>query len=266
MASKQSPPSATQLDGRVVVITGAAGGIGEAAARLCVKEGARVFLVDRDSARLKSVADSLGEAAWALTADVAEADTAARYVSGAQVHFGKLDVAMLNAGTAGRISPIEKITVEDFDDVMRVNVRSVWSGLAALFPAMRANGGGSIVVTASTGGLLGAPQVAPYIASKHAVIGLVKSAAIEGARDHIRVNAVAPAPIDTPMMAQINQGLGAGDAARSRSRTIAHVPMGRYGTAEEVANMMLFLASDQSSYSTGGVYLLDGGMAAGIYP
>ena len=138
--------------------------------------------------------------------------------------------------------------------------------MAALFPVMKKSGGGSIVVTASTGGVSGASYVAPYIASKHAVIGLVKSAALEGARHGIRVNAVAPAPIDTPMMSRINEGLGKGNSELSRTRTLAHVPMRRYGTAAEVARMLVFIASDDASFATGGVYLLDGGSSAGIYP
>jgi NAD(P)-dependent dehydrogenase (short-subunit alcohol dehydrogenase family) len=166
---------------------------------------------------------------------------------------------------AGTIAPIQSVTASDFDRVMAVNVRSVWSGIAALFPVMKKDGG-SIVVTASTGGVMGAQMVSPYIASKHAVIGLVKSAALEGAKYGIRVNAVAPAPIDTAMMGHINKGLGAGDAEKSRKRTIAHVPMQRYGTAEEVARTMVFLASGDASYTTGAVYLVDGGMAAGLYP
>lgn len=255
-----------RLRERVAVITGAANGIGAAAARLCVAEGARVVLVDRDRPRLEALQTDLGENnAAALQADVADHDTAARYVSLALERFGHLDVALLNAGMAGTIAPIHKVTPEEFDRILAVNVRSVWSGIAASFPAME-TAGGSIVVTASTGGVMGAQQVAPYIASKHAVIGLVKSAAIEGARFGIRVNAVAPAPIDTAMMQQINLGLGDGDAERSRARTIAHVPLRRFGTAEEVAKMMVFLASGEASYCTGGTYLLDGGMAAGIYP
>ena len=254
-----------RLHERVAVITGAANGIGEAAARLCVAEGARVVLVDRDAPRLEALQSDLGEkAAASLVADVADHDTATRYVTLAQERFGRLDVVLLNAGMAGTIAPIHRVTPEDFDRILAVNVRSVWSGMAAAFLAMKSSGG-SIVVTASTGGLMGAQQVAPYIASKHAVIGLVKSAAIEGARFGIRVNAVAPAPIDTAMMQHINQGLGAGDAERSRARTIAHVPLQRFGTPEEVARMMVFLASGEAGNCTGGTYLLDGGMGAGIY-
>lgn len=254
----------TKLSGRVAVITGAASGIGEAAAKLCVAHGARILMVDHDEMRLAAAAKSIGGNALTLHADVGDPDTAARYVSFAMEHLGRLDIAFLNAGIAGKVCRIEAVAVSDFDEVMRVNVRSVWSGIAALFPVMQAAGGGSIVVTASTGGMRGAPMVAPYVASKHAVVGLVRSAALEGARHNIRVNAVAPAPIDTPMMTHIDSGLGRGDLDRARARTLSHIPMRRYGTADEVAKMMLFLASEDSSYCTGGVYLLDGGSTAGI--
>ena len=221
-------------------------------------------MVDRDAVRLAAVAEAIGDAAASFQADVGEAHAAAAYVEHAMARFGRVDIALLNAGIAGKVCRIEDVTAEDFDEIMRTNVRSVWSGLAALFPVMRLAGGGSIVVTASTGGVMGASMVAPYIASKHAVIGLVKSAALEGARHNIRVNAVAPSPIDTPMMAHIDRGLGHGDAASARVRTLAHVPMRRYGTADEVARMMVFLASADAGFCTGGVHLVDGGAAAGI--
>ncbi len=264
--SELTKAESEKLSGRVVIVTGAASGIGEAAARQCVFQGAQVLLVDRDVERLEALSRSIGSSAMTFAGDVAEPDTASRYVAAALERFGRLDIALLNAGIAGKIGPIESVSSDDFDHIIRVNVRSVWSGMAALFPVMKNAGGGSIVVTASTGGVLGAPFVAPYIASKHAVIGLVKSAALEGARHRIRVNAVAPAPIDTPMMSQINNALGSGDAELSRTRTLAHVPMRRYGTASEVAKMLVFIASDDASFATGGVYLLDGGLSAGIFP
>jgi NAD(P)-dependent dehydrogenase (short-subunit alcohol dehydrogenase family) len=254
-----------ELKGKIVLITGAAAGIGLAAANLCESAGARLVLVDRDAEALAAAASAFGDTVVTLAADVADPDTASRYVDAAISRFGRIDIALLNAGMAGVVAPIHAVTADDFDRIMAVNVRSVWSGIAALFPVMKQDGG-SIVVTASTGGVMGAPMVAPYIASKHAVIGLVKSAALEGARYGIRVNAVAPAPIDTAMMAHINDGLGGGDAAKSRARTIAHVPMQRYGAAEEVARTMIFLGSGDASYTTGAVYLVDGGMAAGLYP
>ncbi len=264
MTCLQVVVSEAKLSGRVVIVTGAASGIGEAITKLCVAHGARVVMVDSDAIRLDAAAKSIGGDTVTLHADVGAPDTAALYVALAMRHFGRLDTAFLNAGIAGKVCRIEEVAVSDFDEVMRVNVRSVWSGIAALFPVMQAAGGGSIVVTASTGGVRGAPMVAPYIASKHAVIGLVRSAALEGARYNIRVNAVAPAPIDTPMMAHIAAGLGRGDIERARNRTLSHIPMRRYGGADEVARMMLFLASDDSSYSTGAVFLSDGGSTAGI--
>jgi NAD(P)-dependent dehydrogenase (short-subunit alcohol dehydrogenase family) len=255
---------APRLAGRAIVITGAASGIGAAAAQLCIDEGARVLLVDRDAERLAALAKPLGTAAVALPADVSHPDTAAHYVEAALSHFGRLDGGILNAAIAGKIAPIHEVTPEDFDQIMAINVRSVWSGMAALIPHLKAAGGGSIVATASIGGLQGSQMVAPYIASKHAVIGLVKSAALECARHNIRVNAVAPSPIDTPMMAHINTSIGGGDTERSRARTTAHVPMRRYGRPEEVARMMVFLMSEEASFSTGGVYLVDGGLLAGF--
>lgn len=262
----EDSPGQPRLSGKVILVTGAASGIGEAAARRCVVEGGRVVLVDIDAERLEKVGSELGDAALALVSDVSRADAANSFVHAAIAHFGRVDIAMLNAGISGSIARIEAVSADEFDRVMAVNVRSVWSAMAALFPPMKASGGGSIVVTASTGGVMGAPMVAPYVASKHAVIGLVKSAAIEGARHNIRVNAVAPSPIETPMMAHINGGLGSGDAEKSRARTIAHVPLQRYGTAEEVARTMVFLGSDEAAFTTGAIYLVDGGMAAGIYP
>ena len=250
-----------RLRDHVVIVTGAASGIGAAAARRCVREGAQVVLVDRDPDGLEAVRAELEpSAAVSLVADVADADAANRYVDLAMKRFGRVDAALLNAGMAGRVAPIDEITAEEFDRLFAVNVRSVWSGMAALFPPMKAAGRGSIVATASTGGLLGVQRIAPYIASKHAVIGLVKSAALEGARHGIRVNAVAPSPIDTPMMQHINEGLGAGNRERSRARSVSHVPLRRFGTPDEVARMMVFLASGESTY------LVDGGLVAGTYP
>ena len=254
------------LSDKVVLVTGAAAGIGQAAARLCSEAGARLILIDRDGVALQERCAELGPDALPITADVGEPSAADQFVRAGLSRFGHIDIAMLNAGMAGTIAPIDKVSADDFDRIMAVNVRSVWSAMAALFPAMKAAGGGSIVVTASTGGLSGAPMVSPYIASKHAVIGLVKAAALEGARHGIRVNAVAPSPIATEMMVQINRGLGTGDEAKSRARTIAHVPMQRYGTAEEVAKVMVFLAGGDASFTTGSTYVVDGGMTAGVYP
>ncbi len=252
------------LDGKVAVVTGAASGIGRAAARALHAAGARVVLVDRDAAGLQAVADGLGEAALAVALDVTADGSAAEYVARAEARFGPVRLAVLNAGVNGPVARVEDVTPAAFDQVIAVNVRSVWLGLAALVPAMRRAGGGAIVATSSSAGLRGAARLAPYVASKHAVIGLVKSAALETARDGIRINAVCPGPVDTGMIAAIEAGIRPDDPAGARRGTEARVPMGRLGTVDEVAALMLFLLSDQASFATGAAYSLDGGTVAGL--
>ena len=246
-----------RLAGKAAIITGAANGIGAEAARRFVAEGARVLLVDRDEAALAGLATALGGGAATLPGDVAEAATAAGYVAEAMRLFGHLDIALLNAGIEGEIAAIPDMPLAVFDRVMAVNVRGVWLGLAACMPAMRA-AGGSIVITSSIAGLRGSAKLAPYAASKHAVIGLMRSAALEGAPDSIRVNCVNPGPVGTRMMASIDEASGADAETRSR-----RIPLGRYGAVEEIVSLMLFLASDEARYCTGATYLADGGALSG---
>lgn len=253
-----------RLDGKVAVITGATGGIGLATARLFANEGAKLLLVDLRDDALQEAAASIGPDVAALALDVSADDSARRYTEAATARFGRVDVALLNAGIEGEIAPIGQSSLAGFDRVMAVNVRSVWLGLAALMPAMKAAGrGGSIIVTSSIGGLKGTPFIAPYGASKHAVIGLVKSAAVEGAPDRIRVNSVNPGPIDTRMIAAITEGRSPADPEAARRAGLARIPAGRYGQPDEVAAMMLFLAADEASFCTGTVYAVDGGSMAG---
>lgn len=254
------PHAAADHVGRVALVTGAASGIGLAAVEHLIRAGSRVVAVDLDAAGLDGLA-RFGDRVVAVRADVSEAESAEAYVRATLDRFGRLDAAILNAGIIGPIRPIAETTPADFDRVMAVNVRGVWLALAALLPAMRGRGG-SIVVTASTGGLRGAAGLAPYVASKHAVLGLVKSAALEGARHGIRVNAVCPGPVDTPMYAAIEAASGAEPAA-ARAATNARIPLGRAASVDDVARMMLFLAGQDSAFATGGAYLLDGGLMAG---
>jgi NAD(P)-dependent dehydrogenase (short-subunit alcohol dehydrogenase family) len=251
-----------RLDGKVAVITGATGGIGRAAAERFAAEGAKLLLVDLHADALQELAGQIGPDVAILAADVALDDTAQRFTADAISRFGRVDVALLNAGIEGEVAPIGTSSLASFDRVMAVNVRSVWLGLSALMPAMQ-DAGGSIIITSSIGGLKGTPFLAPYGASKHAVIGLMKSAAIEGAPNRIRVNTVNPGPIDTRMMAAIEKGRNPADVAAARRAGIARIPAGRYGRVEEVAAMLLFLASDEASYCTGTVYAVDGGSMAG---
>ncbi len=249
-----------RLNGKVAMITGAAGGIGRAAARLFAAEGAQLLLIDLDGATLADLADELGhERVEAVTANVTDAEAIEAAVALALDRFGHLDIGLLNAGIEGKPGKITEMQDEEFDRVMAVNVRSVWLGLKYLMAAMEKSGG-SIVITSSTSGLRAVRGMAPYTCSKHAVIGLMKAAAMEGAANKIRVNTVNPAPIDTAMITRLEEALYPDGNGRQMA---AGVPLARYGEPEEVARMMLFLASDESSYCTGSVYMVDGGVTAG---
>ncbi len=249
-----------RLDGKVAVITGAANGIGAAAARRFIAEGARVLLVDLDATALAATAAPFGEAAAILAGNVSEEATATAYVAEALRRFGRLDIALLNAGIEGEVAAIPELPIEVFDRVMAVNVRGVWLGLAALMPVMQDGGGGSIVITSSTAGLRATPRLAAYITSKHAVVGLMRSAALEGAPLKIRVNCVNPGPVETRMIQALDASMSPGADASKRSR---RVPLGRYAAVEEIASLMLFLASDESGFCTGGTYVADGGLLSG---
>ena len=248
-----------RLDGKRVVITGGAGGIGVAAAKLFVAEGARVMLVDRDEAGLRRAAQDIG-ASWCV-ADVSDPAATQSYVAKAAEQLGGIDVALLNAGIEGVVKSIADTPVAAFDQVMAVNVRGVFLGLKEIMPRMKGSGG-SIVITSSIAGVRGGPGVAPYIASKHAVIGLMRTAALEGAPDKIRVNTVNPAPIETRMIESLEEQRYPGDPQKARDGWLARIPARRYGTPDEVAKLMLFLASDESSYCSGGTYMIDGAMTA----
>lgn len=252
----------TRLSGKVALITGAGGAIGRAAARLFAQEGARLFLVDRDEARLGALAGGLG-AAGTCVADVAQERDAARAVAEAESRFGGLDVALLNAGVAGAVEAIPDYPLAAFDEVMRVNVRGVFLGLKHAIPALKRRGGGSIVITSSFAGVAGVPKIAAYAASKHAVVGLMRAAALECARHDIRVNTVNPAPVEGAMADALVEGYAQGDAKTARARMEKANPSRRFASPEEVARTMLFLASDESRYCTGGVYMVDGGLSAG---
>ena len=161
-----------------------------------------------------------------------------------------------------RSKPITDYAIDTFDKVMAVNVRGVWLGLKYAAPEIAKRGGGSIVITSSVAGVRGAAGVSAYIASKHAVIGLMRTAALEMAAKKIRVNTVNPAPVDTRMMRSLEAGFQPDDPGQAKEMMSAMVPLQRYAEPVEVARIMLFLASDESSYCSGGVYMVDGGMTA----
>jgi NAD(P)-dependent dehydrogenase (short-subunit alcohol dehydrogenase family) len=253
-----------RLQGKVAIITGATGGIGEATARRFLEEGARVMLVGRSAQKLRESRERLGPQT-SLAHHVAEAsDEAANAaaVAATRAAFGGLDIMVANAGAEGTVRPLEAQTMEDFDAVLRTNVLGVWISMKTSIDAMRARGAGSIIALSSIAGLVGFPNLMPYIASKHAVYGMVKTAALELAASNIRVNAIGPGPIANRMIRSLETQLSPGDPKAVEEMMRSLVPLKRYGTNEEVANLALFLASDEASYCTGGMYTIDGGFTA----
>lgn len=251
-----------RLAGKAVLVTGAAAGIGRAAARLFAEEGAQVLAADLDKAGLRATAEGRPEIAT-LRADVTEADENARMVAEAERRFGGLDAAALNAGVEGPVAEFAAYPADAFERVYAVNVRGVFFGLQAAIPALRRRGGGSLVLTSSTSGIRALPGMCAYTMGKHAVIGLMRSAAVDLAPEKIRVNTVNPGPIDTRMVHDIQARLRPDAPAAASEAMQRAVPMKRYGAAEEVARLMLFLVSDDASFCTGGVYMADGGVSAG---
>lgn len=249
-----------RLAGKVAVITGATGGIGAAASRLFAAEGAELMLVDMDAERLEALGGETG-AAW-HAGDVSDPEVNEAVAAATAERFGGIDIGLLNAGIEGALAPIGDYTVEMFDRVMAVNARGVWLGLKALMPHLERRGGGSLVLTSSTAGIRAIPDMSAYTASKHAVIGLMRSAAIEGSASNIRVNTVNPSPIDTRMIQSLEEMYGVAGSGSNQPLAGA-TPLRRYGEPEEVARLMLFLAGDESSFCTGGVYMVDGGVSAG---
>jgi 2-dehydro-3-deoxy-L-rhamnonate dehydrogenase (NAD+) len=243
------------LEGKVVLVTGAGSGIGEACARRAARGGARVAVVDVDEAAAQKVAGDIGGDAIGIRADVAEEDSVAQMVAQVVDRFGRLDGAVNNAGVSGQYFAVGDYPLEDWRRVMRVNLDGVFLCLREEVRAMRRGGGGSIVNMASVLAAAGYPEQAAYVASKHALVGLTRVAGLDHASDGIRVNALGPAFILTPMAEQ----------TMTPEAIAAVAPMhalGRWGRPEEVAEMTVWLLSDAASFATATYYPLDGGMLA----
>ena len=250
-----------KLDGKVCIVTGAAGSLGLASTDAFLAEGAKVLLVDRDEAPLAAAGKTLAryEGRFALcAADVSDAAATRNYIAAAVDSFGKIDVLFSNAGISGIIAPIAQYPEELFDRVMAVNVRA--SFLAIKYAEPHMNDGGSIVVTSSVVGVTSDPGICAYATSKHAVIGLARTAAKELAARNIRVNVLAPGPIDNAFQKNIENGITQATGHDGTELLDSFIPLHRHAQAAEVAKMALFLASNDSSYSTGSVFMADGGM------
>ena len=254
----------TRLANKVVVLTGAGSGIGLAAVKLFAQHGAKLLLAGRNEAALVSAVKLAGEgkAAYIVT-DVSKPEDNERLIRTAEQKFGGIDAFVANAGVEGAAASIVDYPVDVFDQVMAINVRGVFLGLKHAIPALKKRKGGSIIITSSIGGIKARGQGnSAYITSKHAEIGLMRTASVECAPFNIRVNCVLPGPTDTPMMHNIEEGRSPGAPEKARETILSGLPLKRYGTADEIANLMLFLVSDEASICTGGVYTADGGLSA----
>ncbi len=252
-----------RLDGKVAVITGGAGGIGIAAARRFAAEGANVLLVDLDEQALNAAVNEIGSNAVSyFVGDVTSLDSNQAMVETAEQRYGGVDIFLANAGVEGDVASIEDYDPKRFAHVMEVNVQGPFLGLKAAVPAMRKRGGGSVVITSSIAGVSGTPNLSAYGTSKHAVIGLMRSAAKEYAAENIRVNTVHPAQTETRMMRSIEEGMSPGAGEVVKAAMVERIPMQRYGDPNDIANIMLFLASDESTFMTGSTYMADGGSTA----
>lgn len=251
------------VEGKVALITGAAGEIGAAIASQMVAGGARVALADWNEQGVRQIASDLGSAASWHQCDISDEQSMQQAVAAAEQAHGRIDIAVLNAAISVPRKPLVEIEAATYDRIMAVNARGVFLGLKHVFGAIKRQGGGSVVITSSTEGLRGNAGLSAYAASKHAVVALAKTAAIEWAEHGIRVNCVNPGPVDTAMIRALEEASRAAGTPDVRERGVSIIPMKRFAMAEEVAKMVRFLASDDASYSTGATYLVDGGMLAG---
>jgi NAD(P)-dependent dehydrogenase (short-subunit alcohol dehydrogenase family) len=250
-----------RLENKVALITGAGSGIGRESALLFAREGARIVVVDVNDKAGEAVAEEIREAGGQAVyahADVSKSAEAEGMIHAAETSFGRLDVLFNNAGISHPKDDDAIATEEDvWDLTMNINLKGVFLGCKHGIPALRRAGGGSIINTASFVALLGAatPQLA-YTASKGGVLAMTRELAVIHARENIRVNALCPGPLHTELLMKYL------DTEEKRQRRLVHIPMGRFGEAQEIAKAALFLASDESSFTTGATFLADGGITA----
>lgn len=254
-----------RLEGKVALVTGAGNGIGVAACMAFAAAGACVFAVDIDGAAALATRDAIrassGEAE-AYRADVSQAAEVQAYTQEAIRHFGRIDCFFNNAGIEGVVASTMEYPEHVFDRVMAINLKGVFLGLKYVLPHMVERGAGSVVNAASVGGVVGAPGLCAYSASKHAIIGLTRTAAAEVAQYGVRVNAICPSAIQTRMIDSLAGMYAPDDPDSVRDKFVARNPMRRYGLPEEVAQVVLFLTSDAASFVNGDALMIDGARTA----
>jgi len=252
----------SRLKDKVAIITGGAAGIGKKTAALFLNEGASVMLVDLNKERLETTSKELNSSKLAyFVADVSNPVDVKHYTDETISRFGKINIFFNNAGIEGKSSSIEDYPNDIFDKVIAVNLKGVWYGCKYVIPRMAE--GGSVIITSSVAGLKGFKGLGAYVTSKHGIIGIMRVAALEFADRKIRVNTIHPGPVNTHMMRRIETDISPENSAEVQKGFEAIVPFGRYAEASEIANMVLYLASDESSYVNGSTYVIDGGLMAG---
>jgi NAD(P)-dependent dehydrogenase (short-subunit alcohol dehydrogenase family) len=251
--------AAGSLRGKTALITGGSGSIGFATATAFVREGARVMLVDLQEVALQAAVAKLpADRAGYVVADVSQAEAAQRYVAATVERFGKIDVLFSNAGNLGAIAPIEDYPLEEFESVLDVHVKGAF--LACKYAVPQMNDGGSIIITSSIVGVRGSPGAFGYSVAKHAQVGLMRSLAKQLAKRRIRVNTIHPGPVDNAFQGEVERRLSIILKHDATAALNAAIPLGRHARPEEIAESVLFLASDASSFTTGTTLMADGGM------
>jgi len=254
-----------KMEGKIAVVTGGGNGIGQAACLAFAREGAKVMVVDIDAAAAEKTATvirEMGGEAQSFKADVSQSNDVQAYVEHTISTFGRIDTFFNNAGIEGIITPLAEYSEDLWDRVMGVNLKGSFLGLRYVLPVMIVQKKGTIVNTASVAGTVGSPGMAAYSASKHAILGLTRTAAGEVGKQGVRVNAICPGPINTRMIHSLEKMINPDDPAAVAKFNTGRNPMGRYGEPEEIARVVVFLASDESDYVNGVAWLIDGGRTA----